>query len=181
MALGSREVAAEKAASLERAAAMEKAASLERSEKAASLERAVTVEPTVVTVESAAESGRRRSCCPLDRVLILLTLAACCLCLGFVELHRLRQGAELQRQLMQLQLRLDRLEGETPGEPRLDTAPTAGIDDTVRSWDASPAAQLGASPVLCCPPVRRPALPACRRRRHVPLTSASHGFISRLL
>ena len=109
MALGSREVAAE---------------------KAASLERVVAVEPTEVTVT--AETSRR-TCCPLGRVLTLLTLAACCLCIGFVELHRLRQGAELQRQLVQLQLRLDRLEGEAPEGPRLDTPADGDLDDQVRS------------------------------------------------
>ncbi|XP_043228422.1 protein eiger-like isoform X4 [Amphibalanus amphitrite] len=99
-------------------------------EKAASLER-VTVDPAAAAAaaeESAAPA--RRSCCPLGRVLTLLTLAACCLCLGFVELHRLRQGAELQRQLAQLQMRLDRLESEAPDGPRLDEATDGGGDES---------------------------------------------------
>ncbi|KAF0288798.1 hypothetical protein FJT64_012827 [Amphibalanus amphitrite] len=96
-------------------------------EKAASLER-VTVEPAAAAAEESAAPARR-SCCPLGRVLTLLTLAACCLCLGFVELHRLRQGAELQRQLAQLQMRLDRLESEAPDGPRLDEATDGGGSD----------------------------------------------------
>ncbi|XP_043195661.1 uncharacterized protein LOC122366991 isoform X1 [Amphibalanus amphitrite] len=98
-------------------------------EKAASLER-VTVEPAAAAAAEESAAPARRSCCPLGRVLTLLTLAACCLCLGFVELHRLRQGAELQRQLAQLQMRLDRLESEAPDGPRLDEATDVGGDES---------------------------------------------------
>ncbi|XP_037088890.1 uncharacterized protein LOC119109379 [Pollicipes pollicipes] len=89
------------------------------------------------TSDPAAEKAERR-CCPLTRVLLMLCVGTVCLCIGFMEVYRLQQGAQMQRQILELQRRLEKLESAASADPQVARLRRAVVDGNLRTIDGVP-------------------------------------------